>query len=250
MLIGIGGLIWAAFALFVNLPDDPTIISLEKEQQIGENYAKLIHTFPGYSKVEKDYTDSVLSVTAKKLQKVQPEARYTYDISLINNDMVNAFALPGGYILVTTGLVNFCETPEELIAVISHEIGHIEKRHVVSRLIKDIGIDLLTSGDSFVMGEVARKIISSGYNRKQEEEADIFACNLLLKLDIEPRSLAVFFRKLEQEEGSEMLDKFEIISSHPNLNNRIKYILSFDVPDSFSSKDAWIDLDKIQKVIS
>lgn len=250
VLIGIGGLIWAAFALFVNMPQNPTLLSIEREQTIGDKYVKYIHSLPGFYPVENDYADSILLVTANKLHEAQPNAMYTYKISLVDNEIVNAFALPGGHIIVTRGLISFCQTPEELIAVISHEIGHIENRHVISRLIKDIGIDLITSGDTYVMGEIARSIISSGYNRKQEEDADIFACKLLLKVNIEPRSLAGFFRKLKQEEDSGILEKFEVVSSHPNFTKRIKYILSFNVPDNFKAQEAWVDLNLLQKKIS
>ncbi len=248
-LLAIGGLLWAAFAFFVKLPERPTLISQEKEQALGENYTNFILTLNGFEKVEHPVLDEVFSLTAQKLKDVQDETVYSYNITIVDNEMVNAFALPGGYIIVTTGLINFCETSEELISVICHEIGHIEKRHVITRLIKDVGLEILTSGDTFVTGEIARGLISSGYNRKQEEEADFFACELMLKSGLEPRSIASFFRRLKDEEN-ELIGQFEIISSHPNLNNRIKTVLSFEVPEGFVQQEPWVNIEELKSILS
>ncbi len=246
ILIGIGGLLWAAIAFFVRLPERPVMVSVEKEQRIGENYQKMVLTMTDFRKVEDSYLDSVLSYTANRLENSFDESRYSYTITLVENEMVNAFALPGGYIIITTGLVNFCDTPEELLAVICHEIGHIEKRHVISRLIKDIGLDLLTSNDPFVTGEIAKTIVSSGYNRQQEEEADWFACELMVKNLLEPRVLAKLFRKLKEEGKGGLYDQFEIISSHPNLDSRIRRILAFELPENFEPAQSWIDWDSFR----
>lgn len=250
VLIGIGGLLWAAIAFFIRLPERPVVLSVEKEQKIGENYRDMVLTMSGFRKVEDPYLDSVLSYTAKRLEESYEDSRYNYKITLVENEMVNAFALPGGYIIVTTGLVNFCDSPEELLAVICHEIGHIEKRHVISRLIKDIGLDLLTSNDPFVTGEIAKTIVSSGYNRRQEEEADHFACELMIKNQLEPRVLAKLFRKLKEEGNGGLYDQFEVVSSHPNLDSRIRRILAFEIPEGFVSSGSWIDWDTFREFTS
>lgn len=250
VLVGIGGLMWAAIAFFVKLPERPVLLSVEKEQAMGDNYREMILTMTGFLEVEDSNIDSLLMLTAQKLKESNEESRYDYRITLVDNDMVNAFALPGGFIILTTGLVDFCDSSEELLAVICHEIGHIEERHVVTRLIKDVGLDLLTSNDPFVTGEIAKGILSSGYNRRQEEEADLFACNLMLKNEMEPRILAHLFRKLKEEEHSGLYSQFEIISSHPNLDSRIKSILSFKVPEGFIPAKSWIDWESFKEYVS
>lgn len=238
---------WAAIAFFIKLPERPVLVSPEKEQSIGENYRDMILTLNGFRKVENTYLDSVLHLTAEKLKSSLEESKFQYNISLVDNEMVNAFALPGGYMIVTTGLIDFCEDEQELIAVICHEIGHIEKRHVIARLIKEVGLDLLKSNDPFITGEIARGIVSSGYNRRQEEEADVFACNLLLKNGIEPRTLATVFRKLKEEDKSGLYKQFEILSSYPNLDARIKAVLSFEIPEDFTAQEPWIDWETFKK---
>ena len=249
-LVAIGGLIWAAFAIFINFPSEPKLISKEKEQQLGEKYTEVILNLNGFSKIENSKADSIFEETARKLRSVQPAPAYSYTLILVDNSMVNAFALPGGHIIITKGLIEFCQNSEELIAVISHEIGQIEKQHVITRLIKDIGFEILTSGDAYVMGEVARTILSSGYNRKQEVEADEFACELLMQSNLEPRTLASFFRRLKEEQGDYPFEQFEIIASHPNMNNRIKSILAFEVPAEFEPQQPWFTIDELKDLLT
>ena len=249
ILIGIGGLIWAAIAFFIRLPERPVLLSVEKEQIIGEKYRTMVLTLTGFQEVKNEYIDSVLLLTATKLEESNVESRFEYKITLVDNSMVNAFALPGGYIIITSGLAEFCDSAEELLAVIAHEIGHIEKRHVITRLIKDIGLDLLTSNDPYVTGEVAKVIVSSGYNRRQEEAADLFACELMLVNNFEPRVLANLFRKLKEEGKGEFYGQFEMISSHPNLDARIRSILSFKVPEDFSPAESWIDWENFKSEV-
>lgn len=246
ILLGIGGAIWAIFAVFIKMPERPTLVSIEDEQSIGERYSESILKINGFSEKNDLYIDSVLAVTADTLRNVQEDAKYDYKFVLVDNEMVNAFALPGGYVIITTGLIKFCETPEELLSVICHEIGHIEKRHVITRLIKDIGLSLLTSNDPYVSGEIANEILSQGYNREQEEEADLFACELLLKCNLEPRSMASFFRRLKEKNDTGIYDSFEILSSHPNMNKRIKTVLTFKVPEGFTAKKSWISIDELK----
>jgi len=246
ILIGIGGMLWAVFALFIKLPERPTLISVEDEQSIGERYSKSILALNGFSEKNDLYIDSIFVLTADTIKNVQNSA-YNYKFILVDNEMVNAFALPGGYIIITTGLIKFCETSEELLAVIFHEIGHIEKRHVVSRLVKDIGLNLITSSDPYISSEIAKELLSQGYNREQEEEADLISCELLLKCNLEPRTLASFFRRLKDKNENGLYDNFEILSSHPNMNKRIKTVLQFKVPKDFKPQKSWINIEELKK---
>jgi predicted Zn-dependent protease len=247
LLLGGGVLFWIIVAYFINLPEKPVLLSIENEQIIGEKYKNIIISLPEFSKVENSYVETLFSKIAQQLEDVYEESKYTYNITLTKNTMANAFALPGGQIIVTTGLVEFCDNSGELIAVICHEIGHIEKRHVISRLLKEMGLGLIFSSDPIVGGEIARMIISSTYSRKQEEEADRFACDLMVKCGFEPKLLAQLFRKLKDE--SDMYETFEIISSHPNMNSRIKAILSYKMPEHFQPKTEWFDIAELKAEI-
>jgi len=248
ILLGSGLLLWGIFTLIVRLPERPQAISPAQEQKIGDRYRDLILAMPGFKALDNPGAAGILDKTAAKLHEIQESARFAYTITLIDNSMVNAFALPGGHILVTTGLIEMCDTQEELLAVICHEIGHIEKRHVINRLIREMGVSLLLSADPYVTGEVARMLISSGFNRKQEEEADLFACELMMKAGLEPRALAGLFRKMKEEQTVN-LDRFEWIMSHPNLDARIRAVLEFPVPEDFTPREGWIPWNELREIL-
>ncbi len=240
VLLGVFGLIWLVFSLF-SYPEDPQLISIHKEEKLGEVYVDLILLNPVFGEFDNSRVDSAVRVIADRLEEGLEDSEYNYHFVVFDSEMINAFTVPGGNILISTGLLAFCDTPEELAAVIAHEMGHVEERHVVSRLIKELGIEILTSGDQYVIGEVSELLTSTSFDRKQEEEADLFAAKLLETASIEPRSLATLFRKLEEEMDNELIQHFEIISTHPSFHSRIREALSFKPAKDFEAEP--IDLD-------
>ena len=240
VLLGVFGLIWLVFSLF-SYPEDPQLLSIHKEEKLGEAYVDLILLNPMFEEFENRQVNSAVRVIGDRLEEGLEDSEYNYRFVVFDSDMINAFTVPGGNILISTGLIGFCDSPEELAAVIAHEMGHVEERHVVSRLIKELGIEILTSGDQYVIGEVSRLLTSTSFDRKQEEEADLFAAKLLESSSIEPRTLATFFRKLEEEMDNELMQHFEIISTHPNFRSRIREALSFKPAKDFEAEA--IDLD-------
>lgn len=240
ILLGMFGLIWLAASLF-SYPENPQLLSIEKEERLGEVYVDLILLNPIFRELENERVDSAVRMIGKRLEEGLGHSEYNYRFVVFENEMINAFTVPGGNILISSGLIGFCDSPEELASVIAHEMGHVEERHVVSRLIKELGIDILTSGNQYVMGEVTGLLTSTSFDRKQEEEADQFAAELLEHSSIEPRTLASFFRKLEEELDNELMKHFEIVSTHPNFRSRIRKALSYVPGDDFEALP--IDLD-------
>lgn len=245
ILLGVFGLIWLAASLF-RYPEDPQVLSVEKEEKLGEAYLELILLNPLFSRLESQLADSAVKVIGNRLEKHLKHSEYRYNWVIFDSEMINAFTVPGGNILISTGLMKFCDTPEELASVMAHEMGHVEKRHVVSRLIKDLGIEILTAGDPYVIGEVSTILTSTGFDRRQEEEADRFAAELLEASAIEPRTLATLFRRLDEESGNELLQHFEIISTHPNFPSRIREALSHSPEEGFQPEPIELDWEKIK----
>ncbi|MFH0756915.1 MAG: M48 family metallopeptidase [Bacteroidota bacterium] len=245
ILLGVFGLIWLAASLF-RYPADPQLLNIEKEEKLGEAYMEGILLNPMFKKLDNERVDSAVGVIGDLLEAGLEDSEYDYRFVVIDNKMVNAFTLPGGNILISTGLIGFCDTPEELASVMAHEMGHVEKRHVVSRLVKELGIDILTSGDPYVMGEVTGLLTSTSFDRRQEEEADRFASVLLEQSAIEPRSLATLFRKLEEESDNGLMEHFEIISTHPDFRTRIREALSYKPGDDFEARPIGLDWEEIK----
>jgi len=245
VLLGVFGLIWLVFSLF-SYPEDPHLLSIEKEERLGETYVDLILLNPMFGEFENSQVDSAIRVIGDRLIDGLQDSEYNYRFIVFESEMINAFTVPGGNILISTGLIGFCDTPEELASVMAHEMGHAEERHVVSRLIKELGIEILTSGDQYVLGEVTGLLTSTSFDRKQEEEADRFAAHLLERSSIEPRTLATLFRKLEEETDNELLKHFEVISTHPNFSSRIREALSYKPGDDFEALPVDLDWDEIR----
>ncbi len=245
ILLGVFALVWLLASLF-NYPDDPQLLSVEKEQKLGEAYVDLILLNPMFGELENEKIDSAVEVIGDRLEAGLMYSDYQYNFEVFDSEMINAFTVPGGNILISSGLIGFCDAPEELAAVMAHEMGHVEERHVISRLIKELGLDLLTSGDQFVLGEVTGLLTSTSFDRKQEDEADLFAAELLEHSNIEPRTLATFFRKLEKESDNELMKHFEILSTHPNFSSRIREVLSYQPGPDFEAFPLDLDWEEIK----
>lgn len=104
-----------------------------------------------FGKFEDGRVDSAVKVLGNRLKEGLEQTEYHYDFVVFDSEMINAFTVPGGNILISTGLIGFCDSPEELASVMAHEMGHVEERHLISCLNKEQGIEILTSGDPCVI---------------------------------------------------------------------------------------------------
>ena len=162
-----------------------------------------------------DYLDDVLNDLFSR-NNIDP---YSVDIYLMQSKTVNAFAMPGRKIIVLTGLVEFTETPEELIGVIAHEIAHVESDHVMRKLSREVGIAVLFSAVSGnynmeLLREVAKLIATNTYSRALEKEADLLAIEYMANAGYNPQGLADLFNRFS-EEYDILPRELQWISTHP-----------------------------------
>lgn len=154
-------------------------------------------------------------------------SNYTIEILVVDTPEVNAFALPGGLIIVNTGLIGAADNPEEVASVIAHEIGHIEHRDSLNRIIRSLGIStVITLSGSSEAGNVVRDMIQSGvenqFTKQQEEDADSFGFDLMAKSQLNPVHFADFMQKLEAGETKVNKTLQRYLGDHPVLEERIK----------------------------
>jgi beta-barrel assembly-enhancing protease len=162
--------------------------------------------------------------------------RNSIHIHVLKKDDVNAFALPGGRIVLFSGLINYADTPEELTGVIAHELAHLQLDHVMKKLIKEVGLSVIlsmTTGSADMVRETARILSSTAYDRNLEREADRKAVDYLLSAGIDPEPYANFFYKLSTREP-EAMKYLSVISTHPNLEERATDILEYSRDKHFS----------------
>lgn len=172
---------------------------------------------------------AILDITAM-LTSTLPNTPYQFQVFVVDIPIVNAFAAPGGYIVVLRGLLEKTQSPEQLAGVLAHEIQHIVKRHTTRALIEHTSTGLLlaaVSGDftgAMTYGvEAARSLGMLRYSRAHEEEADREGMRMLLAAGINPAGMIEFFDIMNRQAPA-MPGLLEYISSHPSEENRIAYL--------------------------
>lgn len=201
-----------------------------KESQIGEETARSIIEY--YGEVDdpaalqriKNISDSLIAVCGR------PDLSYHFTI--LKTDIVNAMALPGGYVLVTQGLMDFVRDDDELAAVLAHELVHVSNRHGVQlykRGMKSMFVNflvlLLTQSPEAVMAaDMYNENRMTLYGRKAENEADADAVNYLQKSGYDPQAMLRFLdrmRRYELRHPNLLEDYFD---THAPTNERIDMV--------------------------
>jgi beta-barrel assembly-enhancing protease len=157
-------------------------------------------------------------------------SKYDVQIVVVKGDVVNAFALPGGRIVVYEKLINKLNSYPELAALLAHEFTHVENRHTIKTLFRQLGSKIFLSlvlGDATAVGGViinnADDLKSLSYSRALEKEADENGARLLADRKIDCDGFVRLFEILKQETKGDPKTA-EWISSHPNLDKRIENI--------------------------
>jgi beta-barrel assembly-enhancing protease len=223
-------------------------LSYDQEEKMGELFRSLV--LQEFQVVENNAADTALHQITDRLIKALDSTHYRYQFVILRSKEINAFTLPGGNIYVFSGLIDFAKSPEELAAVLSHEIGHAEKRHVVSKLIKELSLSVLltmmSGQDPGAVGQILKQILGSSFDRDQEAEADQFALELLEKSKISPKALAKFFERLNTKD-LDYDESLELIMSHPHNNKRIEQSLRYKTKNNFHPVPFTINWEKVRE---
>lgn len=156
-----------------------------------------------------------------------------YEFKVLDADLVNAFAAPYGHIYVTTGLLEFAQSEDEVWSIIGHEIGHVVNRHGMSDLKRNLAYSLgvaLVGGSSQTLGAVAGAgvgLLSLKYSRDQEYEADDVGRRLAFCAGHDPRGNVDFFNRLMEVYEKDQPSKIEVMfQTHPPSKSRADRMLS------------------------
>lgn len=223
-------------------------VSIEQEEKLGDLFKEMI--WDEFPTVKDNAADSAIQQIKDRLISALDTTAYRYQFTIIQNDQINAFTIPGGNIYLFSELIKVSETPEEVAAVLAHEIGHAEKRHVVTKLIQELSISVivgvLSGGDPGVLTQVLKDIIGNTFSRKQEEEADRFALELLENAGISPKSLARFFERLN-EKNLDYDENLEMLMTHPHNDKRIEQVRRYKTKNGFKSVPFNFDWKRVQE---
>jgi predicted Zn-dependent protease len=255
ILVGAGVLVFLAAFYFVkkvdfSSPEFGYDFSIGQEEELGELMKNGIWSrFPA---VHSYKVDSAMEVITDRLIAGLDSTEYRYQFHVIDNEMVNAFTIPGGNIYVFSGLIEKSDSPEEVAAVLAHEMGHAEKRHVVNKIVKEFSIavvvSILAGGDPSLIVEIIQQVVGTKFDREQEEEADRFALELLEKSKIDPQHLGDFFAKLNEEDMS-YNKNLEILMTHPHNDNRIAKVRNYRSARTFREEPLNLDWKAVQDAV-
>lgn len=197
-------------------------VSIKTERQLGDG----VYNVLALTQQE----DSVKTILINQFfRALKIETPYDIRISVIKDEVTNAFALPGGRIVVYTALLNELKTYPELAALLSHEFTHVNNRHATKSIFRRLGskifLSLLFGNLSSVTGIVidnADNLRSLKYSRRLEKEADMDGLSILVKRNIDPRGFERLFNHLKNAGYQHSVPEF--LASHPDVNKRIRYI--------------------------
>ncbi|MEO3434399.1 M48 family metallopeptidase [Inquilinus sp. CAU 1745] len=159
------------------------------------------------------------------VRRLAEDKAHAYTIHIANADLVNAFALPGGHILMPKGMIEFAGSPEALAGILAHEIGHAALNHPTEAAIRTgaTGILLgLVVGDfagGAAMLAVGQRMLDASYSREAELAADAFAIDLMKGADVPLEPSAALFDRLAEKEGDTM-EALSFLSTHPDTRSR------------------------------
>ena len=211
--------LWFGSDLLVELAVDR--IPVEWEQKLGESAYK---DFLARQEIVKEgVAVSAVEEMTRRLVEQIPNNPYKFEVTVVKSDMVNAFALPGGYIVVFTGLMKKAESGEEVAGVLGHELNHVLQRHGLERIVKQLGLVAVVSialgdqqGLAGLMRQLSVELLTLKFGREQETEADMTGLQLLVRAKIDPSGMISFFQRLaEKDEG-----RMEWLSTHPMSQGR------------------------------
>ncbi len=156
--------------------------------------------------------------------KIKYRDEFAWEVKIIEGDnTLNAFATPGGYIYLYTGLIKFLDSEDQLAGVIGHEMAHADLRHSTRQLSQSYGfaflLGMVSNSDPSSVERIAAGLLQLKFGRNQEREADSYSVNYLCNTDYNAAGAAGFFVKMQEQPRPP-----DFLSTHPNPGNRVENI--------------------------
>ncbi len=210
------------------------IVSEQEEERIGrQQHEQILKQFGGVSDNAK--LNEFVAGIAVRLAPQAERKNIRWTFTVLDDDMVNAFAVPGGYIYITRGLIALAQDESQVAAVLAHEMAHINARHSAQQmsqgLLANIGLQALgiaVGGGAAQAGSIGADLYLKKYSRDHEHEADALSVKYLTGAGYDPRATEYFLAMLErssaleaQMQGVQNGNQFALLSTHPLTPERI-----------------------------
>jgi predicted Zn-dependent protease len=221
----------------IGSPSD-AVLSKQMERQIGRSIFRSLRATGNL--VEDPEVNEYIQDVGQKLVANAQDGSFTFRFFVVNEPTINAFALPGGYIGVHSGLIQATQSESELAGVLAHEIAHVTQRHIsravyanqrmstvtMATMLGAILMGVATGSSDAIMGGIAGSqsiAIQSQINftRSNEYEADRVGVGVLARSGFDPEGMPEFFSTLAQQSGPMASQAPEFLRTHPVTVNRI-----------------------------
>jgi beta-barrel assembly-enhancing protease len=224
-------------------------ISTQQEVQIGADYARQINQ--QLSLVRDHATLTYVNEIGQQIARVADPRGIRYHFYVVNSDVVNAFALPGGHVYLNRGLIERTDNLSELSGVLAHEIAHVARRHSVEQLQRaqnaNMGLSVLYNvllgrspgGIEQAAIQVGGGAVFSRPTRPPHPEADAVAVDYLVRTGYNPNGMVSFFRKLMEMQRRQPSSVEQWFATHPTTAERVQnteaLIRSRSVPSNLTT---------------
>jgi len=204
--------------------------SLQEEVQMGRQYAaELNQQLPI---VQDAAIHRYINDLGNQIARVADQRGMQYQFYVVNSEVINAFAVPGGFIYINRGLIERSRNMSELAGVVGHEIGHVVARHGVDQMVRMQRAELFAGVGSILLGQpggaaaagvqVAGGLYFARHSREAEREADDLAVRYLPAAGIDPTGVVTFFEQLMQEQQSRPGGVEQWFATHPLTQERVE----------------------------
>lgn len=226
----LGGILIASMTAFIFFRSTiveyvATLVPPSWEHEVSETMLESAIT--GKNIVENHTIKSQLAKITTPLVRAVENKDFVFSFTIIEDPTLNAYALPGGAIVIHSGLIEQATDVNEVAGVLAHEISHVTRRHHIRGIVGKMGSFMLIRG---IIGDItglSGELIAIGstleslkYTRDYEREADDSGWELMLKANLDPRGMISFFEKLQHEHGDMEVASF--MSTHPGTAERIQ----------------------------
>jgi predicted Zn-dependent protease len=221
------------------------LIPVETEAEFGKSVFQQIISQATLSK--DSATVAVLKKSATVIESFSNGRPYKFQIVIVEDSIKNAFALPGGYIVVYRGILDLMEHQDEFFGLLGHESGHVYLQHGFKRIIRSSLVALtfaMLFGDAgglmAILLDNSRALLNLAYNRGEEIAADTFGFDALAKKGASTYGMISLFEKLNASHGAAKLPAF--LSTHPDTKERIEELKKKSPKSSskkFLSEEEW-----------
>lgn len=214
-------------------PEQEVAMGLQSAPQMAQEYGGVYN--------DNEVQQQAKAVGYKVVRQVEEEAKskgvalpYQFDFHVLADDQtVNAFALPGGQVFITVGLLKRLKSEDQLAGVLGHEIGHVIHRHSAQQMAKSdfyqglVGAVATATTNGYGMGggqiaQYVAQIQEMKFGRNDELQADEFGVKYMIKSNYNPNAMIEVMQILEEASGGQQRDEF--MSTHPSPENRIAKI--------------------------